>query len=287
MCGRFAAVSGAQFRRKERVAFGIAATSNGEARRAATVVKATNSLERILAVFDVFSGKRLEWTPDGLMAELGYSRPTLYRYLKMLKKAGFLTSSRGGGYTLGPRVVELDYLVRQSDPLVLAGAPVLRDLAARRPCTALLARWYGNKILCVASECSAGMPLSSHPRGRPMPLGRGAISRSIMAHLPRAELTRLINLNLDELRLLGLGETSAQVLKSFAGIKKTGFAVAFGEITPGAVAAASAILDEGGKPVASCCVVVAGGTVSGAAIDSLGEEVRDAAGAVSSCLREP
>ncbi len=89
-------------------------------------MKPKNSLERVLAVLEVFSEERLEWTPEDLMRELGYSRPTLYRYLKILKDAGFLMSTRNAGVTLGPKVVEMDYLTRRSDPLVLLGAPYLK-----------------------------------------------------------------------------------------------------------------------------------------------------------------
>ena len=60
-------------------------------------MKPKNSLERVLAVLEVFSEERLEWTPEDLMRELGYSRPTLYRYLKILKDAGFLMSTRNSG----------------------------------------------------------------------------------------------------------------------------------------------------------------------------------------------
>src|SRR5918994_4079008 len=87
----------------------------GHARRARTGAKSDmrlkakpkNSLERVLAVLEVFSEERLEWTPEDLMRELGYSRPTLYRYLKILKHAGFLMSTRNAGVTLGPKVVEM------------------------------------------------------------------------------------------------------------------------------------------------------------------------------------
>ena len=89
-------------------------------------MKPTNSLERVLAVLEVFSEERLEWMPEDLMRELGYSRPTLYRYLKILKDAGFLMSTRNSGVTLGPKVVEMDYLTRRSDPLVLHGVPYLK-----------------------------------------------------------------------------------------------------------------------------------------------------------------
>jgi DNA-binding IclR family transcriptional regulator len=90
---------------------------------AAWGMKPKNSLERVLAVLEVFSEEQLEWSPEDLMRELGYSRPTLYRYLKILKDAGFLMPTRNAGVTLGPKIVEIDYLTRRADPLVLHGVP--------------------------------------------------------------------------------------------------------------------------------------------------------------------
>ena len=140
-------------------------------------LKKTNSQDRLLAMLDLFSESRPFWTPDELMRELGYSRPTLYRYLKSLRDIGLVMSTRGGQFTLGPRVVEMDYLSRRADPLVVAAPAHLSRLTAAHPCTALIVRWYGDKMLCVASESSASTPVSSYPRGRPMLMGR----RSVMA----------------------------------------------------------------------------------------------------------
>jgi DNA-binding IclR family transcriptional regulator len=236
--------------------------------------RATNSLERFLAVLEVFSEDHLEWTPEQLMEELGYSRPTIYRYLKILKTAGFLMSQRNAGFTLGPRVVEMDYLMRKSDALVLCGRPYVRGLVERYSCTALVVRWYGNKILCVASECSTKNPISSYPRGRPMPLGRGAIARSIMAFLPKPRLMPLIERNFAELRSVGLGDVEDEIYNNIRRVKKNGYAVAYGEVTPGAVGIAAPIFDEGLNPIASLCVTIAGNLVNGAQIDEIGREVR-------------
>jgi DNA-binding IclR family transcriptional regulator len=255
-------------------------------RRACAVqrMKTTNSLQRVLAVLDAFSEARLEWTPEELMKEFGYSRPTLYRYLKTLRDAGLLMSTRSAGFTLGPKVVEMDYLMRQSDLLVLDGPPYLRRLTDKYACTAFFVRWYGNKILCVASECSASNPVSSYPRGRPMPLGRGAIARSIMAFLPRPHLRRLVELNSKELRSVGLGDTVEAILKSMNRVKKAGYAVAHGEVTPGALGIAAPVFDAGNSPIASCCVVIAGSAVTGAQIDEIGQTVRQVASDVGADL---
>lgn len=247
-------------------------------------MKATNSLERVLAVLEVFSEDRLAWTPEELMAELGYSRPTLYRYLKTLKEAGLLTSMPNAGFTLGPKVVEMDYLIRKSDAVVLLGAPYLEALTQRYPCTALLVRWYGNKILCVDSLCSTDNPLSSYPRGRPMPIGRGAIARSIMAFLPRRQLIPLIERNLSELRSVGLGDQVDEVHQNLKQVKKTGYAVAHGEVTPGVVGIAAPVLNVRRSPIASLCVTIAEPLIGGAELEEIGRIVQKFASDLTSDL---
>ena len=237
-------------------------------------MKPATSLQRVLAVLEVFSETRLEWMPEDLMKELGYSRPTLYRYLKILKEAGFLMSTRNAAVTLGPKVVELDYLTRKSDPLVQSALPHLRALTETHSCTAMLLRWYGNKILCVASESSTKNPVSSYPRGRPMPLGRGAIARSIMAFLPKRQLVPLIERNLTDLRSVGLGATTQEVQTSLKKVRKAGVAVAYGEVTPGAVGIAAPVFDDRRHPIASICLTIAGNLVTGAQIDEIGADVR-------------
>jgi DNA-binding IclR family transcriptional regulator len=244
-------------------------------------MKPTNSLERVLAVLEVFSEQRLEWMPEDLMQHLGYSRPTLYRYLKVLKDAGFLMSTRNSGVTLGPKVVEMDYLARRSDALMMLSQPHLTTLTSAYSCTAMLLRWYGNKILCVISESSAKNPISSYPRGRPMPLGRGAIARSIMAHLPRPRLLPLVERNLADLRAVGLGASVEDVLQSLKKVRKAGYAVAYGEVTPGAVGIAAPILDDRRAPIASICVTIAGNLVAGSLIDQIGADVKKVAADIS------
>lgn len=245
---------------------------------------AGNSLGRGLAILEVFSEDHLEWTPEELMGKLGYSRPTLYRYLKTLKEAGLLSSSPNAGFTLGPKVVEMDFLLRKSDALILNGQKHLKTLADRYPCTSLLVRRYGDRILCVASEQSASSPRSSYPRGRPMPLARGAIARSLMAFLPRRNLYPMIERTIDELRAIGLGNTVDEVYESLKRVRKAGYAVAFGEVTPGVVGIAAPVFDAGRSPVASVCVTIAGHLINGNTIDEISGHVREAATEISEAL---
>lgn len=213
----------------------------------------TGSAERILAILDLFTEDRLEWSTEALMQRLGYARPTLYRYLKTLRESGFLTSLPNAGYTLGPRVTELDYLMRRSDPLIALGMPKLAELTQSHPCSAFLVRWYGRKLLCVASMTSCDKAKSSYPRGRPMPLARGAISRAILAWLPRRQQVPLIEENLSEFAAVGQGATVEAVLAELRHVRRDGYAVARGEVTPGVIGVAAAVLDAGRQPIAALC----------------------------------
>lgn len=235
-------------------------------------------------MLEVFTEDRLEWTPEELMEELGYSRPTLYRYLKILKDSGFLTSMPNTGFTLGPRVVEMDYLLRKSDNLILSGAPYLQKLTGRYECTALLVRWYGEKILCVDSMSSSREAINSYPRGRPMPLSRGAIGRSIVAFLPRRNQVPLIGRTLDDWNMAGAGDTVEAVLDGLKGVRKKGYAVAYGEVTPGVVGFAAPIFDAGQSPIASFSVTIAQSHAQGPLVQEIGQEVRSAAGEISAAL---
>ncbi|MAM62245.1 IclR family transcriptional regulator C-terminal domain-containing protein [Maritimibacter sp. UBA3975] len=242
------------------------------------------SAERILGILDLFSENRLEWTPDEMMAELGYTRPTLYRYIKTLKDAGFLTQNGPHGLTLGPRVVELDFLMRKSDALLLEGGTVLKKLAARHPSTALLVRWYGNKLLCVASEVSTPEPKSSYPRGRPMPLARGAISRAILAHLPRRQMLAKIHENLADLRELGLGDTVDEIAEALRQMRKGGALVARGEVTDGVVGIAAPVFDASRAPVAVLCMTVDRDTLDDRKLQELSDVIWAAGTQLSDAL---
>jgi DNA-binding IclR family transcriptional regulator len=97
-----------------------------------------SGMARVLAILDVFSRERSSWSPEEINQALGYSRPTGYRYVKELVGAGLLQKTSAGRYSLGPRIIELDYEIRQSDPILIASTNIMAELAAQtssRPCS--------------------------------------------------------------------------------------------------------------------------------------------------------
>lgn len=246
----------------------------------------SGSGDRILAILDLFSPDRREWSPDAIMAALGYSRPTLYRYLKTLKAAGYLVSLPGDGLTLGPRVTELDFLMQRSDPLIATASPFIALLAGRHPGVALLTRWYGSKILCVASDRSPDAPVSSYPRGQPMPLARGAISRVILANLARRDQERLIAERRDI--LVGPDTTADALRETYRAVRRAGVCIAWGEVTPGVVGVAGPILAAERTPIGAISLTADAAQITEERLAAITRDIRDSAAAISGmfCARQ-
>ena len=154
-------------------------------------MESDNSLERMLQVVDLIEASDTPVLPGDLMGRLGLTRSTLYRYLKILSDAGLITSFPGVGFALGPRIAELDFKMRNRDPLIIASRPVMSELVAAIPGIALLCRRYRDAVLCVHQERGATSLVSTYERGLARPLFRGAASRIILAYLPPRVIERL------------------------------------------------------------------------------------------------
>lgn len=241
----------------------------------------SGSGERILAILGLFSEERPEWRTDEMKAALGYSRPTLYRYIKTLKDAGYLVSLTQASYTLGPKVTELDFLMRRADPLISLSAAHLGPLAERCAGSAFVLRWYGSRLLCIASESGATTSRSSYPRGRPMPLGRGAGSRAIAAFLPAPDRRALVDTHFAEFATSGIGQTRQAVSEALRRVRRAGVAVAYGEVTPGLVGVAAPILAGEDAPVGALCLSTEADALDDAGVAALASDIKRRAGDIS------
>ncbi len=203
-----------------------------------------NSLERMIVILDLFEGERLEWTLEDMQARLGYTRSTLYRYLKVLTDTGLLTSLSEVGYTLGPRIAELDYSMRERDPLISASRPVMAELVTDVPGIALLCRRYRSRVLCVHQEQGTASFQSNYERGLARPLFQGAASRIILAHLPSAQVRKIYEADRDAVEQAGLGASLNEMRASLRGIRQAGFDITESQVTRGVTGVAAPIFDR-------------------------------------------
>lgn len=214
---------------------------------------------RVFAILDLFTRERPTWHADEINEALGYARATGYRYVRELVEAGFLQKVTAGRYGLGARIIELDYQLRQSDPLLLAAAPLMPALVAETGLDAVLSAMFGaNRIIDTHRERASGGLELQYGRGRPRPLLRGASPRVLVAHLPRAALLRLYETHAVEIAALDLGRNWAEFRTRMAVLRAEGMALSLGELDPG-VGAASVPIFNGEDEVVGALAVV--GTV--------------------------
>ena len=203
-----------------------------------------SSLSKMLQILELFTEDEPVRSTASIIEALETSRATGYRYIKTLHDAGLLNAVRSGRYTLGRRIIQMDLQIRQSDPLLLAGAGVLEDLVDTIGHSALLCAAYDDSVLCVA-ECRAPLsPANRFSRGEQRPLFQGAISKIILAHLPLTRLKAIYARQPDDVERAGLGSTWNEFRTSVNKFKKDGYALTVGEFNPGVTGIAAPILDQ-------------------------------------------
>ena len=128
----------------------------------------------MLSVLDLFSREHTTMTAEQIAEALGLTRTTCYRYTRELSQAGLMISD-GGAFMLGPRIIELDRRIIESDPLLNAGKAVISALAESLGATGLLTTSYDDRIINIFEHEGAlsKLPLS-FGRGTTMPIFRSS-----------------------------------------------------------------------------------------------------------------
>jgi DNA-binding IclR family transcriptional regulator len=214
-----------------------------------------SSLERMLAILDLFTETRPIWSVDEIAAKFAYTRSTAYRYVRELADAGLLTQAETARYSLGPRIIQLDRQLRVSDPLLKA-MHVLEPMLPRWSDEQiwLLCRLYRDTVTCIhqVGQLRQGVSFS---RGYPMPLFRGATSKAILAFLQERHYTRLYLDNPELVKDAGLGTNWNEFKASLRQIRQNGYAVSVGEVDSGVFGIAAPVFDANQKVIGSVSVV--------------------------------
>ncbi|MES1977979.1 MAG: helix-turn-helix domain-containing protein [Pseudomonadota bacterium] len=195
----------------------------------------SSSLTRMLAVFDAFSAEHSVLTAEDIMARLGYSRGTAYRYVRELVGCGFLTRVAGSAYTLGPRIIELDYAIRQGDPVLNAGVPVMQALRRKFECDVLLASFYNDRVVVTHHERGDDGITVSFGRGRAMPVWKGAPSKAILSALSPAKQKKIYTEFKSAIAAAAMGSSWEEFRAKLSIVKKQGYCVSLGELDAGNV----------------------------------------------------
>jgi DNA-binding IclR family transcriptional regulator len=240
---------------------------------------------KAFAILDLFTQDRPIWQPDEINEALGYSRPTGYRYVKELVEAGMLQKVAAGRYSLGGRIIELDYQLRQTDPVLLAAMPAMQRLATRTGFDAVLTVMFAGPRVIDIHRVSTNRDLHlAYGRGRPRPVFRSGAPKILLAHLARGPLLKIHAAHADEIAKSGMGKGWPEFRTGLAQIRKAGYYRSIGELEPTLGSVSVPVFNADGDCVAALATVGAVERVAATQPERLLRPLREAAEAIREAL---
>lgn len=223
-----------------------------------------SSVERIFDILGLFTIEQPIVQLDDVRERLGTAKSTTFRYFKTLADAGLLSPLGGGAYSIGPRVVELERLVRLTDPLLHAGEAVMAQAAVCVPNSILLlSALYKDKALCIhragpGTIKSDGADIDLvRSRGVPLPLFQGVASLAILAFLAPQRIKSIYLNFANSVAQCGLGATWPEFRANLTRYRKDGYVVTVGQYNKHLAGLAVPVFDPAQRVIGSLSRIMA------------------------------
>jgi IclR family pca regulon transcriptional regulator len=216
----------------------------------------SQSLERGLAILEVFTPDRPVLGIAEIADELGMRRSTTHRYVITLVVLGFMEQEKANSkYRLGLRVTDLGMSALNSTGLRDHANPYLQELRHRTSFTTSLAVLDGAEILYVDREHSLRRGQSQIDLnlriGSRLPAYCTAMGKVLLAGLPEPEQREIVATIKVEKRGPHTIRTMKALLTELDHVQEEGLAVNDEELSTGLVAIAAPVRDESREVVAA------------------------------------
>ena len=208
---------------------------------------------QVLAVLGYLARQAAPVPAAAITRDLQLPRSTTYQLLTTLAESGFVVHlADERRYSLGVAAYELGTgYVRQAPLQRIARVPLGR-LVDRTGHTAHLAVLHGREVIYVIEERAPGRPPLVTDVGVRLPAHLTASGRAMLAALTGAHVRALYPEPDAFVTRHEVGPRSLSALRRIlVETRRRGHAIEDGEVTPGLVSVAVAVLDSAGYPVAS------------------------------------
>ena len=233
----------------------------GRCREVVTCARTTKvpAVTRAVAVLRVLASHPTPLPAASVARELGLARSTVYQLLAALEAAGLVTHlPEERSYGLGLWGVRLGSAYLRNDPLERLSRPLLDDRRGqdgvdRAP------RGSARGGDAVPAQGAAAAPHDAGDRrGRAAAGAPTAVGRSMLAHLPPAQVRALFPSSASFVDRTGGGPGSLAELRALlASERRQGWAEEDGHVTDGLASVAAPAFDHLGRPVAAIGVTFA------------------------------
>lgn len=219
---------------------------------------AAPALARGLAVLRLLASRPGPVSAAAVARELALPRSTVYELLGELVTAGLAVHlPERRRYGLGPTAFEIGSAYLRSQPLEQLAAPVLTRLAETAGATAHLGVLHGAETLYLARHRADRGPALVTRVGVRIPATLTATGLSMLAELPREQVRATFPDAGALITRTGRGvRTPAALRRRLGTVRKRGWAVEDGEVSPDTASLAAAVFDHNGRPMAAVGLTV-------------------------------
>ena len=221
-----------------------------------------------------------------IASRLKLPKSTCYRFVNTLRQAGLLVQdAESRHYGLGARLLTLQPAIVRPMDLRTVALPFLRELVERSGETSHLTELRGSFAVIAEVVHSPHVLRMAPKRGEAFPLHAGALSRAILAFLPPRDIEQILRAGKLK-RFTADTPTSPTVLmRLLQNVRKSGYAVSFHEVTPGACGISAPILGRDGWAIASIGISAVTQRFTAEKREALFEPVRKAAASISELIK--
>ncbi|RKP47148.1 IclR family transcriptional regulator [Pararobbsia silviterrae] len=203
-----------------------------------------SAFNKLLSILDLFTEQTPYLTAEQIGTQLECSASTAYRYVRELLAVGLLAKRVSGEYVLGPRIIRLDYQIRNTDPVLSIAQPIMAELVERVGFDVVISHWFGEEFVDTHRETKDTSLALKYGRGRPRLLFKGAAPKAVMSTFPRARLLTLYESHEPQIRASGMAQTFDEFRAALWTVRKEGYYISEGEVEPDVVAIAVPVYSD-------------------------------------------
>jgi len=244
------------------------------------------SLDRGLRILDLYQRKIQSLSAKEIADQLAVAPTTLYPFLHTLTSHGYLEVDEQKRYRLGLKLLERVGEINQVYDIRVVARREMVKLSGLIEANARLAVLYGNEVLYLEQE--EGGPQANvtlaEVVGLRVPCYCTALGKALLAHLPKVELSRILNsIVLAKITEKTITDKSL-LLEELTFVRENGYSLEMEELQLGGACVGAPIRNSSGKVIAAISTSILASRAQGKSLTLVAEAVMATASDISQQL---
>lgn len=240
------------------------------------------SVDRAFYILNCFTHENPDYSLNELAKKLHVSKGTVHRTLLTAQKRGIIEqNSATGRYQLGMKVFEFGSIVMKRMNLRSVSKPVLEKVSEQTGETTFIVTKDGDEAVCIESVEGHNYIRSFLTVGKRMPLYVGAAPRVLLAYLSNEEIEEFLKRQKIKAWTDYTNTDSMKIWEGIDQIREKGYAVSYEDVTIGAAAVGSPIMNASGEVIGAVSISGLSKNFQGSRLEALTSIIMDASRKIS------